>query len=88
METRIYPYKDADDEELGEKVFRRAPINKHIDSIDIRDSQKEVLQFLETKTEEDSFEVSDDITEDQLDQALFEASYSKPPYESDEYRGK
>ena len=47
-----------------------------------------MLEFLEDKTHKDSFEVSDDLTEEQLDQALFEASYMKHDIENDEFKSK
>jgi hypothetical protein len=82
----IVPSIDYKNEELKSKVLFRSNFHKYIDSIDLQDSSKEKIRFLEDKTYHDSFDVSDDITEEELDQAVFESTYHKPIFESDEYR--
>lgn len=47
-----------------------------------------MLEFIEEKAERDTFEVSDDLTEDEVDQAIFESLYSKPDNETDEFKSK
>lgn len=88
METRVIPYLDENNEEYADKIFMRDNLNIHHDDQKLRDSDALMLEFLEKRTEEDSFDVSDDVTEEQLDQAIFEASYSKPNLETDEYRSR
>ena len=82
----IVPSIDYKNEELKSKVLFRNNFHKYLDSISMDDSEKEKLIFLEDKTYHDSFDVSDDVTEEELDQAVFESTYYKPIYESDEYR--
>jgi hypothetical protein len=84
----VVPPIDYKNEELKSRVLFRSNYHRFVDNIEVRDSDKEKLEFLEDKTMDDSYAVSDDITEEQLDQALFEASYNKPYYESDEFRSK
>lgn len=52
----------------------------------MRSSEKEMLEFIETRAEKDTFEISDDLTEDKIDQAIFESAYSKPDEETDEFK--
>jgi hypothetical protein len=84
----IVPWKDRNNDELKEFVKFRTPLRKHNDNSRIKDSRREILEFLENKTEHDSFDIADDLTEEELDQALFEASYVKPQFESDEFISK
>lgn len=84
----IIPYVDYKNEELKSKVLFRNNFHKYLDSISLEDSHMEKVRFLEDKTYSDSFDISDDVTEEELDQAVFESSYYKPVTESDEYRSK
>lgn len=84
----VYPYKDYNNEEMAERIFKRTNFVKYIERQNLTDSEKDTLRFLEDTTEKDSFAPSDDITEEELDQAIFEASYIKPIHESDEYKSK
>jgi len=72
---------------LKSRVLFRSNYHRFVDNIEVRDSDKEKLEFLEYKTMEDTYAISDDVTEDELDQALFESTYNKPYWESDEFRG-
>jgi hypothetical protein len=83
----IIPSIDYKNEELKSKVLRRSNYKRYLDNFIIRDSDMEKLEFLENKTMQDSYQVSEDITEEELDQAIFESTYAKPPFESDEIRG-
>ncbi len=49
-------------------------------------AQADLLDFLEDTTYHDSFETSDDLTEEKLDQAIFESTYMKPDIETDEFK--
>jgi hypothetical protein len=84
----IVPSIDYKNEELKSKVLFRNNFHKYLDSISLEDSEMEKVRFLEDKTYTDSFDISDDVTEEELDQAVFESSYYKPVLESDEYRSK
>jgi hypothetical protein len=83
----VVPQEDYKNEELKQKVLLRSNYHRFVDSIELKNSQKAKLEFLENKTMDDSYAMSDDLTEEDLDQALFEASYSKPIWETEEFRG-
>jgi hypothetical protein len=83
----VVPYIDYKNEELKQRVLFRSNFHRFLDNHKVRDSDKEKLEFLEYKSMEDSYAISDDVTEEELDQALFESTYNKPYWESEEYRG-
>ena len=84
----VVPYLDYKNEELKQRVLFRSNYHRFLNNLKLRDSDKEKLEFLENKSMDDSYAISDDVTEEELDQALFESTYSKPIFETDEYRGK
>ena len=61
---------------------------KFVENYKLRDSETEQREFLQNKSDCDSFDISEDLTEDDLDQAIFEASYAKPANELDENKCK
>ena len=85
---RIDPYQDWKNEELREKIKFKSNYQKFIENYHLRDSETEQREFLRNKTDSDSFDISEDLTEDDLDQAIFEASYAKPANELDENKCK
>jgi len=83
----VYPYKDYDNEEMAERIPKRTNFLKYVDrQHGATDSEKDILRFLEDTTETESFAPSDDVTEEELDQALFESTYMKPVHETEEYK--
>lgn len=84
----IYPYKDYDNEELAERIPKRTNFLKYVERQKLTDSEMDTLRFLEDTTEKESFAPSDDLTEEELDQAIFESTYMKPIHETDEYKSK
>ena len=82
----ITPYKDILNEDLAERVPTRTNFLKYADRSIHKSEDKQTLEFLEETTERESFAPSDDPTEEELDQAIFEASYSKPVHETEEYK--
>lgn len=82
----IYPYKDYYNEELAERIPKRTNFLKYVERQHLTDSEKDTLRFLEDTTEKESFAPSDDLTEEELDQAIFESSFMKPVHESEEYK--
>ncbi len=84
----IQPEKDMDNEELAERIPKRTNFLKYVERQHFKSTDKQTLEFLENTTERESFAPSDDPTEEELDQAIFEASYSKPIHETDEYKSK
>lgn len=84
----IRPYKDINNEDLLERIPTRTEFLKYVDRQHFKSTDKQITEFLEDTTERESFAPSDDPTEEELDQAIFEASYSKPVHESDEYKSR
>ena len=82
----IYPYKDYDNEELAERIPKRTNFLKYVERQKLTDSEMDTLRFLEDTAEKESFAPSDDLTEEELDQAIFESTYMKPVHETDEYK--
>lgn len=78
--------KDANNEELAEKVIKASPKEIYMAKDKLRDEELELIRFLEEKTENDTHGVSDDVTEEELDQALFEASFNKLNFEDEEIK--
>lgn len=77
---------DSKNDDFADKILRRSNFRKYVDKIETKDEDKALIEFFENKTEEDLLAPSDDITEDELDQAFFEATYSKPVRETDEFK--
>lgn len=75
------------DDELKERIFKSSPFERNLKLHNNTDHEKEARNFLEERTESDSYDIVDDLTEEDLDQALFEASYVKPVHDSEEYKG-
>lgn len=84
----VYPYKDYDNEEMAERISKRTNFLKYVERQHLTDSEMDTLRFLEDSTEKESFAPSDDLTEEELDQAIFESSYMKPVHETEEYKSK
>ena len=84
----ITPHKDMENEDLLERIPTRTDFIKYIERQNLTSTDKQTREFLENTTERDSFAPSDDPTEEELDQAIFEASYSKPVHETNEYKSK
>lgn len=78
--------KDANNEEFAEKVIKASPKEIYNYKDRLNDEELELIRFLEEKTENDTHGVSDDLTEEELDQALFEASFNKLNFEDEEIK--
>jgi hypothetical protein len=86
LEAYIHPEKHANHEELAERIYKPMGAELYNFKNDIRDSELELKRWLEDKTVEESSEVTDDITEEDLDQAIFEASFTKLNTEDEELK--
>jgi hypothetical protein len=86
FEGRVDNEKDINNEELAEKVVRASPREIYNFKDRLIDEEYEILKFLEDKTEEESYGKSDDVTEEDLDQALFEASFNKLNFVDEEVK--
>jgi len=84
----IIPEKDINNEDLAERIPTRTNFLKYVERQHFKSTDKQTIEFLEDTTERESFAPSDDPTEEELDQAIFEASYSKPVHETEEYKSK
>jgi hypothetical protein len=79
----IVPAIDKDNEELAEKVRVRSNRERYFKRIETSSMESKITEFLESQTDEDVAQVTDD----EMDQALFEAQYTKPPKDSKPYKG-
>lgn len=86
LNSYIDNVKDANNEDLADRILRTSNFKKYTQNYVTSDEDKDLIEFLENQTEKDTFGVSDDVTEEDLDQAVFEAQYAKPTRESDEYK--
>lgn len=86
--VRIDQEKDANNEELAEKIIRASPKEIYDFKDRLNDEELELLRFLEERTEDDTQGMSDDVTEEDLDQALFEASFNKLNFVDEEIKSK
>jgi len=82
----IYPYKDYNNEELADRIPKRTNFLKYVERQHLTDSEMDTIRFLEDTSEKESFAPSDDMTEEELDQAIFESTYMKPVHETEEYK--
>lgn len=82
----VIPHEDINREDMAEKVLLSDNWDKYKDREIFANSNSQIEKFLEDRAHSDSWEYSDDITEEELDQALFEATYTKEIVESDEYK--
>jgi len=87
--TYVDPAIDAYDEEKAEKVRRKSPKYKYYERNEINSAEKEIRDFLE-KTNEEELENSNpkNITEELIDQALYEAQYIKKDMDNNELKSK
>ena len=53
-----------------------------------RGEEDQILEFLQSKTEEETSDIHRDLTEDLIDQAIFETNFTKSEKELDEYKSK
>lgn len=87
FECTIVPHKERENEELQEKIFKRKPLDIFNDRLSLyKSEQADMLNFINHRVNQDSSRISPDLTEDDLNQALFEAQYQKPIEESEEYK--
>ena len=85
--TNINPAIDAYDEEKSEKVRKKSPRYKYFERNETKSSERETREFLEESTEEElENSKPKNITEELIDQALYEAQYIKKDTENDEYK--
>lgn len=83
----VIPHLSREDDEAQEKIFKKRPLvmteeRKNLYNVDM----SKIDEFVNKQVEQDSSLRSTDITEDELNQAIFEAQYQKPIEETDEFR--
>jgi hypothetical protein len=82
----IDPEKHANNEELAERIFKPSGSELFYFKHAPKDGEHELKKWLEDKTVEDSVQPNDDLTEEDLDQAVFEASFTKLNTEDEEFK--
>ena len=78
----IIPIIHGKDEEMAQFVRKRSNRERYLMSIETTSMEKNITNFLEEQTDRDVSQVTDD----EMDQALFEAQYTKPPKDSTAYK--
>lgn len=80
----IVPELDKNNEELAEKIRKRTPRERYLKDMKTTSYESKINDFLNTQLDHDTAQ----ITEDEIDQALFESHYTKPAKENDSYKSK
>lgn len=80
----IIPSIHKDDEEKAERIRKRSNREKYFNSFETTSTDSRIRSFLYNQIDEDTSVV----TEDEIDQALFEASYTKPAKETKDFKSK
>lgn len=85
--TKVHPAIDSYNEDKAEKVRRKSNRYKYFERDEIISSDREIREFLEKTTEEELEESKPkSITEELIDQALFEAQYIKKGVDNNELK--
>jgi len=80
----IIPGIDKSNEELADKVRVRSNRERYLQRIETTTMEQKIQEFLDSQTDTDVAQVTDD----EMDQALFEAQYTKPTKDSKPYKSK
>ena len=87
-EMFIVPHLERNNEDIQDKLFKKRPIDIFNDKSNFYYNEiTDIRNFINHKIEQDTAVVSDDVSEEELNEVLFEASYSKDVKETDEYKG-
>jgi len=87
LECTFVPHKERENEEYSEKIFKRKPIDIFNDRLCLYKSElNDINNFINSRVHQDSSRISPDLTEDDLNQALFEAQYQKSVEETEEFK--
>ena len=78
----IIPSIDKDNEEKAPFIRKRSYRERYLTRILDTSTENNINEFLFCQTDDDVSKV----TEDEMDQALFEAQYTKPPMDSEPYK--
>lgn len=87
QEGFIVPHLERGNDEAEDKIFKRKPLNMFNDRKKLyKNELNQIEEFVNAQVSKDSSYISNDISEEDLNQALFEAQYQKPVEESDEFK--
>lgn len=86
-ELFVIPHLERNNEDIQERLFKRKPLQSFKDRECLYSNEmEEMRKFVNFRLEQDTSKISDDDTENEINQAVFEAQYTKPVEESDEYK--
>lgn len=86
-ELFVIPHLERNNEEIQERLFKRKPLQSFNDRECLYSNEmEEMRKFVDFKLEQDVSKISNDSTENEINQAVFEAQYTKPVEESEEYK--
>lgn len=87
FEMTFEPHKQRENEEFSEKIFKRKALQTFEDRESLYKSELNTINtYINDRIIQDSSRLINDLTEDDLNQALFEASYQKPVEDTEEYK--
>ena len=87
-ESFIVPHLERNNEEIQDKLFKKKPLNMFKDKLKTYYNEiADIRNFINNRVEQDSAVISEDVDEEELNEVLFQASYSKDVKETEEYKG-
>lgn len=87
QEGFLVPHLERNNEEAQEKIFKPNPSRMFDDRKKLYSNEMvQIEEFVNRRVEQDSLKESEDVTEEEFNQALYEAQYQKPIDDSDEYK--
>jgi hypothetical protein len=86
LEGFFVPHLEKDNEDAEDKIFKKNNFNTFKTRKNLYSKElSEISDFVDFKVSQDVSKDSDDVTEDQLDQAIYDAQHQKSVDESDEF---
>lgn len=86
-EGYIVPHLERSNEEAADKIFKRKPLEVFRDRINLyKNELSDVQSFINHRITQDTSKLSDDITENEINQAIFEAHYQKPVESTESFK--
>lgn len=80
----LVPEVDEKDETISARIRKRTNRERYIRSIDTTSAQTKINEFLDKQIDKDTAQ----ITDEEIDQALFESTYIKPVQDSESFKSK
>lgn len=86
-ECFIVPHLERNNEDVADKIFKRKPLESFKDRLSLYKNEiSDIQSFINHRITQDTSKISDDITENEINQAIFQAHYQKPLESTDTYK--